>query len=80
MSKLSRWIVLSVIVAFVLGIVALICAKFGAFAQVEAAINKGASLAFLAISVIMFIGEIAGTICIWNSKTIPDVTVDKPKK
>ena len=80
MSKLSRWIVLTVTVAFVLGIVALVCARFGAFAQVEADINKGAALAFLVISVIMFIAEIGVTICIWNSKTIPDVTVDKPKK
>lgn len=78
MSKISRWIVLTITLALVTGVVVLICNACGAFATT--APNGAAALACTIISVIIAVGEIVGTISIWKSKTIPDITVDKPKK
>lgn len=78
MSKISRWIILTIISALIVGIVYIICARYGAFVGTNP--NTAASLAFLIISAVMSVGEIVGTICIWISKNIPDITVDKPKK
>lgn len=78
MSKISRWIILTIIIALIVGIVYVICARYGAFVEINP--NKDASLAFLIIIAVMSVSEIVGTIFIWISKSIPDITVDKPRK
>lgn len=78
MSKLSRWIVLTIIVALIIFVTYMICNLFSINAA--GGLNRAAEIAPVVIATIMLIIEVAGTILIWQSKDIPDIIVDKPKR
>ena len=80
MSKLSRWIILSISVALLVCVTFLTCVMFDAFSDVATEENVNAEIAFTVVSSAMFACEIIGTFLIWRSKKIPDITVGKPSK
>ena len=78
MSKLSRWIVLTITIVFIIFVTYMICGSFSKDA--DGNVNRAAEIAYVVIAVTMSIIEVVGTLLIWKSKNTPDITVDKPKK
>lgn len=81
MSKLSRWIVLSITVGIVVAILNIVLATFGYKMEGSTAVGlTPAGIAIMVILILTGICEIIGSILIWTKKSIPDVTIDKPSK
>ena len=78
MSKLARWIVLTIAIGIVAGILSYVLSAFGMTGTSSSVTyNAGRIICLVFICVACFC-EIVGTLSIWTRKNVPDITVDRP--
>ena len=74
MSKLARWIVLTIAIGIVAGILSYVLSAFGMTGTSSSVTyNAGRIICLVFICVARF-----WTLSIWTRKNVPDITVDRP--